>query len=333
VPKKRAPRQRRQTDERARAEQRRLARQELEREEHARLVVERAGDPRFVQRVTTPDGGAAPTWDPESADGQALRQAMQANAQAFREKFGRDPGPDDPVFFDPGADKPVPLTGQAWDDGFADMAQAAAEAGVDPAYIAAWHEVGYIVTDANRHLFSAADVQAYLDAVARHQHDDEDEDDEDEGEWWDPAGEAADGLREVVAEVLATGDSAAGRRLVAALEHTDDGEAAGLAASTLVAVLLGWLAGAREQLGSPAAAPVIAWVGEQLGPDVAGKAMILAGVLGHPLAPDLTVEEAFDRVGAGLVELLLWLVCGLVATAGDADVNWLVQFDPDTDDA
>jgi hypothetical protein len=175
VPKKRTPRQRRQAQDQARAEQRRLAQQEREREEHTRLVVERAGDPRFVQRVALPGGGAALTWDPDSADGQAMRQALEANQFAFREKFGRDPGPDDPVFFDPDADEPVPLTGKAWDDGLTAMAQAAAEAGVDPAYVAAWQEVGYIVTDANRHLFSAADVHAYLDAVARHQDDDEDD--------------------------------------------------------------------------------------------------------------------------------------------------------------
>ena len=336
MPKKRTPRQRRQAQDQARAEQRRLAQQEREREEHTRLVVERAGDPRFVQRVALPGGGAALSWDPDSEGGSAMRQALEANQRAFREKFGRDPGPDDPVFFDPDADEPVPLTGKAWDDGFTAMAQAAADAGVDPAYVAAWQEVGYIVTDANRHLFSAADVQAYLDAVARHQDADDDEDDEDDefdgdaDEWWDPAAEAADGLREVVAEVLATGDPVAGERLVAALEDADEGEAAGLAASTLVAVLLGWLAGAREQLGSAVASPALTWVGENLGPDVAGKAMVLAGVLDHPLAPKITVEEAFDRVGDDLVVLLLWLVCGLVATAGGADADWLIQYDLDT---
>jgi hypothetical protein len=124
----------------------------------------------------------------------------------------------------------------------------------------------------------------------------------------------------------------AGQRLVAALEDADDAGAAGLAASTLVAVLLGWLAGAREQLGSAVAAPALTWVGDNLGPDVAGQAMVLAGVLDHPLAPKITVEEAFDRVGDDLVVLLLWLVCGLVATAGGADADWLIQYDLDPSD-
>lgn len=29
--------------------------------------------------------------------------------EAFRKKFGRDPGPGDPFFFDPNADKPTPM--------------------------------------------------------------------------------------------------------------------------------------------------------------------------------------------------------------------------------
>jgi hypothetical protein len=38
----------------------------------------------------------------------ALALAMQR--QLFRDKFGRDPRPDDPIFFNPDADVPEPLT-------------------------------------------------------------------------------------------------------------------------------------------------------------------------------------------------------------------------------
>jgi hypothetical protein len=94
---------------------------------------------------------------------------LEANRRAFREKFGRDPGPEDPVLFDPDADEPTPLSPEGWQAGFEAMRQAAEDAGVDPAYVAAWQEVGYMVTDENRHMFTAAEVQAYLDAVDRHQ--------------------------------------------------------------------------------------------------------------------------------------------------------------------
>jgi hypothetical protein len=334
MPKKRTPRQRMQAEQQARAEQRRLAREEQDREAHARLVVERSGDPRFVQRTTTVGGGAVVTWDPDSVEGRALAEALEESRRAFREKFGRDPGPDDPVFFDRDADEPVPMTGLGWRAGFAEMRQAAARSGMDPAYIAAWQEVGYVVAEANQHLFSAAEVRAYLDAVVRH-HDDVVDDDGDgwDEDYWDPAGEAAVGLREVVAQVLRDDGPDAGLRLVESLDDAEDADAAGLAASTMVAVMLAWLAGAREQADRPAttATRAVDWVREHLGGQVADDLLLLAGVLGHPRSPDLTAAQVFERAGGDLVPALLWLVCGIVATAGDGEVAWLAQFDLDGD--
>ncbi len=168
MPKKRTARQR-EAQRRTRAARQRLARDEQEREEHVRLVAERSGDPRFTQRIPLPGGGFGLTWSTDTPEGRMLQEALEANLRAFREKFGRDPGPDDPVFFDPDAAEPTPLGPDGWQAGFAALRQAADDAGVAPAYLAAWQEVGYVVTDENRHLFSAAEVQAYLDAVDRHQ--------------------------------------------------------------------------------------------------------------------------------------------------------------------
>jgi hypothetical protein len=42
---------------------------------------------------------------------------LRAHFEAFREKFGRDPTGDDPVFFDPFADTPVPLNADRMRDG------------------------------------------------------------------------------------------------------------------------------------------------------------------------------------------------------------------------
>src|SRR5262249_5732629 len=163
-----------------------------------------------------------------------------------------------------------------------------------------------------QHLFSAAEVRAYLDAVARHQDQDGEGDGDDDG-WdedeWDPAGGTADGLREVVAQSLREGRSTAALALPEALEAADDAEAAGLAPGSMVAGMLAWLTGARERGGQPAttAMRAVDWVREHLGGEVADDALILAGVLGHPRSPDLTVAEAFDRAGEDLVPLLLWL--------------------------
>jgi putative PIN family toxin of toxin-antitoxin system len=41
--------------------------------------------------------------------------AFELQLENFREKFGRDPGPDDPIFFDPDADDPRPLPAEEWD--------------------------------------------------------------------------------------------------------------------------------------------------------------------------------------------------------------------------
>jgi hypothetical protein len=35
---------------------------------------------------------------------------MRGQLAKFREKFGREPGPEDPVFFDPQSEVPIPLT-------------------------------------------------------------------------------------------------------------------------------------------------------------------------------------------------------------------------------
>jgi hypothetical protein len=40
---------------------------------------------------------------------QEAARAMRKQLKAFRKKFGRDPGPGDPVFFDPKKDVPTPM--------------------------------------------------------------------------------------------------------------------------------------------------------------------------------------------------------------------------------
>lgn len=39
-------------------------------------------------------------------DARAVKKAMLERKARFHKKFGRDPGPDDPVFLDPDADEP-----------------------------------------------------------------------------------------------------------------------------------------------------------------------------------------------------------------------------------
>jgi len=41
---------------------------------------------------------------------------LQEQRRAFIEKFGREPGPSDPVFFDPDCETPTPLTEERLED-------------------------------------------------------------------------------------------------------------------------------------------------------------------------------------------------------------------------
>ncbi|GAA4734340.1 hypothetical protein [Phytohabitans rumicis] len=330
MPKKRTERQRQEAERQARGHQRRLvAREAADREAHAQLVVQRSGDPRYAQRIRQPDGQTVLTWG--EADAPRMREALAAQLAAFQEKFGREPGPTDPLFFDPDADEPMPMGQRQWDEGLARVAEAAEAAGVDAAYIHAWREVGYMVTDVNQHLFSAAEVKTYLDAVARYQDGDLGEDVELSAQWGDAAARTPDMLRALVAETIATGGAEAAWGLADVLDEADNAEVAGLAATTAVSVMLAWLAAARERVPATAAAAAVTWVGDHLGSDEADQALVLASVLGHPSAPPLTVEQAFDRLGDATLPALVWLTAGLVAAAAGGNPAWLTQFDPDLD--
>ncbi len=72
---------------------------------------------------------------------------MQGQFQRFREKFGRDPGPDDPVFFDPDADTPQELAEKVY----------------------AYRKTGLIVTEQNWGLLSKEQQQEWEAAIAEYE--------------------------------------------------------------------------------------------------------------------------------------------------------------------
>jgi len=55
-------------------------------------------------------------------------EIMKEQLDAFREKFGREAGPEDPVFFNPDCDTPMPLTAEYMDRM---MTEALQRAGID----------------------------------------------------------------------------------------------------------------------------------------------------------------------------------------------------------
>jgi len=93
--------------------------------------------------------------------------AIACQFEAFRKKFGRDPGPDDPIFFDPNAKEPVPLNPHQYEQ---DMIETMAQAGVNPAFIYAFKRTGRIVTESNKHRLTEKELRRWNDAITEYEH-------------------------------------------------------------------------------------------------------------------------------------------------------------------
>ena len=92
-----------------------------------------------------------------------MQELLQAQLEQFREKFGREPGPDEPIFFDPDADEPRPLP-----EGYISnmMANVALTAGISEAKAYAIRKTGMLIVDGlNDHLFSEEDKAAWEAAI------------------------------------------------------------------------------------------------------------------------------------------------------------------------
>ena len=94
---------------------------------------------------------------PEVAD------ALKQQRQLFREKFGREPDRDDPLFFDPDADTPKEIGGEKIDKM---MIEAMVKAGFDPSYIYAFKKTGLLVTRDNWDKLSRKDQAEWIAAIS-----------------------------------------------------------------------------------------------------------------------------------------------------------------------
>ncbi|MFD7981647.1 hypothetical protein [Streptomyces sp. NPDC059071] len=121
-----------------------------------------------VERIWNADGSSVIRFSGDTTEGKEAIEAFEGQLDYFREKFGREPAPEDPLFFDPDADEPTPLTKERFDSMLLDLAERVADEGMDPAPLHAWREVGYIVTEETRNGFTAAEVIAFNRALARH---------------------------------------------------------------------------------------------------------------------------------------------------------------------
>ncbi|MFI7166942.1 hypothetical protein ACIBM3_31255 [Rhodococcus erythropolis] len=158
--------------EKNKARKARLADAERRREAHTRLVVERSGNAQFVQRQIDPlTGDRTLSMSPQHPAAQDMRESMQELRREFTERFGREPGPEDPLFFDPVNDVPTEMPPEAAATQFDTMLDNMAAQTDDPtlqAQLRAAKDVGFILTESNMHLFSAHDIDAWEDALDRH---------------------------------------------------------------------------------------------------------------------------------------------------------------------
>ena len=83
----------------------------------------------------------------------------------FREQFGREPGPDDPLFFDPSVVVPQFLSDESTDEIWKSLLQAAGNSGIDPAIVYPMNKTGRIVTEANLEFLTDSELQEWNDAV------------------------------------------------------------------------------------------------------------------------------------------------------------------------
>jgi hypothetical protein len=87
---------------------------------------------------------------------------MQDQLQSFVKKFGREPGPNDPLFFDPDADTPQEISEEILRK---EILKALAAAGVDPAAVYAYNKTGLLVSEENMHLLGAEELAEWQQAV------------------------------------------------------------------------------------------------------------------------------------------------------------------------
>lgn len=94
------------------------------------------------------------------------------------------------------------------------------------------------------------------------------------------------------------------------------------------AILMAWLVGAREQITEDQARDTVHWVSDNLGIQH-DDLLQVAGFIGHPDSPNLTLNQAVEHYGDPMAFVLSMVLLsgGLVATVGDTDPNWLKQFD------
>ena len=89
-------------------------------------------------------------------------EGLKEQLRRFAEKFGRPPGPDDRIFFDPAADEPRPMIEEVIDQ---HTLEAMHKVKTHPAIIHAYQTTGRLVTKKNWKNLTKAQLKEWTDAI------------------------------------------------------------------------------------------------------------------------------------------------------------------------
>jgi hypothetical protein len=91
-----------------------------------------------------------------------LGEALNEQRERFKQKFGRYPGPQDPIIWDEEADEPLPVS----EENITNILVAALkQTGAPAEIIYAVEKTSRLVTEMNMHLLSKAAYQEWCDAM------------------------------------------------------------------------------------------------------------------------------------------------------------------------
>ena len=87
---------------------------------------------------------------------------IKEQKERFVAKFGREPGPNDPIFFDP--DHPTPRKLQV-EPMEASVVASMRKAGIAPHLIHAYEKTGRLVSESNKHLLTEDELAEWEEAI------------------------------------------------------------------------------------------------------------------------------------------------------------------------
>jgi hypothetical protein len=92
-------------------------------------------------------------------------EAIESQICRFREKFGRDPEPDEPIFFDPDSDVPVPMSQAKIDE---IVLETMRRAGTSPEFAYAYRKTGLLSFGGDMSCWDPEDRREWEAAVAEY---------------------------------------------------------------------------------------------------------------------------------------------------------------------